>query len=299
MDLYLENALKCSKETTNKYSTSFSLGVRLLDASIRDAIYAIYGYVRFADEIVDTFFEHNQAQLLNNFKQQTFEAIEQGISTNPILHSFQWVVNTYGIEKNMIESFLYSMYMDLSKSEYDEKGYKKYIYGSAEVVGLMCLKVFCHEKPGLYCELVGPARKLGEAFQKVNFLRDMESDYEERGRTYFPGVDFEQFSTNDKRMIEEDINTDFKEALKGIANLPLSARFGVYLAYSYYLELLRKINRTPANQLIRKRIRVSDTRKFYILFKSYLTFQLKRGKLSPKQLELPLSSVQKLEEVYA
>lgn len=286
MDLYLDNALKCSKETTNKYSTSFSLGVRLLDKSIRDAIYAIYGFVRFADEIVDTFHTHNQREMLETFKHNTYKAIKEGISMNPIIHSFQWAVNTYKIEEHLIESFLYSMEMDLTKTDYNSEEYKTYIYGSAEVVGLMCLQVFCYDKPGLYCDLIKPARKLGEAFQKVNFLRDMESDFEDRGRTYFPSVDFKNFSSIDKQAIEKDINQDFHEALQGIAELPLNARFGVYLAYSYYLELLRKINKTPAHELLTTRIRVPDFQKIMILVKSYFSFTFRRGNIARKQAEL-------------
>jgi phytoene/squalene synthetase len=279
MDLYLKNALKCSIETTNNYSTSFSLGVSLLDNSIRDAIYAIYGFVRFADEIVDTFYEHKQKELLNNFKAETFKAIEDEISTNPILHSFQWAVNKFNIEHHLINSFLFSMEMDLAKTTYSAVDYKTYIYGSAEVVGLMCLQVFCKGDTSLYIELIHPARKLGEAFQKVNFLRDIESDFEERGRTYFPNINLSNFTAKEKKEIEKDIENDFAEALIGISRLPLNARFGVYLAYSYYLSLLNKINKTPANILMKKRIRISNYHKLIILFKSYTLFMLRRGNI--------------------
>ncbi|PKP08954.1 MAG: phytoene synthase [Bacteroidetes bacterium HGW-Bacteroidetes-4] len=277
MDLYLENALQCSKKTTNNYSTSFSLGVGLLDKSIRRAIYAIYGFVRIADEIVDTFFDHNQKVMLQEFKIETFQAIEQGISTNPIIHSFQWAVNTYKIEHHLIDSFLNSMAVDLNKTRFTKNEYKNYIYGSAEVVGLMCLRVFCHEKPELYADLVHPARKLGEAFQKVNFLRDMEADYDERGRTYFPNIDFNCFTEDDKKHIETEIDSDFNQALQGIAFLPLNSRFGVYLAYSYYLQLLKKIKLTPAEKLKQKRIRISNFQKFSMLFFVYLKFTVRQG----------------------
>jgi phytoene/squalene synthetase len=279
MDLYLENALQCSKETTNNYSTSFSLGVGLLHKSIRRAIYAIYGFVRFADEIVDTFFDHNQEMMLQQFKADTFQAIEQGISTNPIIHSFQWAVNTYKIEHHLIDSFLNSMAVDLSKTRFTENEYKNYIYGSAEVVGLMCLRVFCHEKPDLYADLEHPARKLGEAFQKVNFLRDMEADYDERGRIYFPMIDFKLFTEADKKHIETDIDSDFNQALQGIANLPLNSRFGVFLAYSYYLQLLKKIKRTPAEKLKHERIRISNFQKFTMLFFIFIKYTVRQSSL--------------------
>lgn len=283
MDPYLENALQCSKETTNNYSTSFSLGVGLLNKSIRPAIYAIYGYVRFADEIVDTFFNHNQEQLLQQFKAETFQAIEQGISTNPIIHSFQWAVNTYHIEHHLIDSFLNSMAVDLNKTNFNETEYKNYIYGSAEVVGLMCLRVFCHQKPELYAELENPARKLGEAFQKVNFLRDIEADYDERGRTYFPKIDFTSFTEEDKKHIEADIESDFSLALQGIAKLPINARFGVYLAYSYYVQLLKKIKRTSAALIKQQRIRITNIQKFSMLFFIYFKFTLQQGNISHKK----------------
>lgn len=300
MDLYLENALQCSKETTNKYSTSFSLGVRLLDKSIRDAIYAIYGFVRFADEIVDTFYNYNQHEMLETFKQNTYIAISNGISMNPILHSFQWAVNKYKIDHNLIESFLYSMEMDLTKTNYTHEEYKTYIYGSAEVVGLMCLQVFCYSKPGLYKQLIKPARKLGEAFQKVNFLRDMKSDFVDRGRTYFPNIDFKNFHLHDKSSIEKDIHQDFYEALQGIARLPKNERFGVYLAYSYYLELLHRIHKTPAKELLNGRVRVSDSQKIMILVKSYVTFKLKRGKIAAQQARIkPYNKSKAADNAYA
>ncbi len=284
MDLYLENALQCSKETTNKYSTSFSLGVSLLDKSIRPAIYAIYGYVRFADEIVDTFYNQNQKQLLDKFKKETFDAIDNKLCINPIIHSFQWAVNKFGIEHHLIESFLTSMEMDLSKTVYNPDDYKKYIYGSAEVVGLMCLRVFCYHDPHLYSDLINSARKLGEAFQKVNFLRDIEADFDQRGRTYFPDINFSTFNQLDKQQIEKDIERDFSIALAGIAQLPLNSRFGVYLAYSYYLWLLKKIKQTSATIILKRRIRISNTQKIWILVKTYTAFSIRKGAISNKQL---------------
>ncbi|MGE4287326.1 MAG: phytoene/squalene synthase family protein [Salinivirgaceae bacterium] len=299
MDLYLKNALQCSKETTNNYSTSFSLGVGLLDKSIRQAIYAIYGFVRFADEIVDTFYDHNQEVLLQQFRTDTFQAIEQGISTNPIIHSFQWAVTTYKIEHHLIDSFLNSMAVDLNKTRFTESEYKNYIYGSAEVVGLMCLRVFCHQKPELYADLVHPARKLSEAFQKVNFLRDMEADYDERGRIYFPKIDFTFFTESDKKQIENDIENDFNQALQGIASLPLNSRFGVYLAYSYYLLLLNKIKRTPAEKLKQQRIRISNFQKFGMLFFAYLKFTVRQGSLGKQKAKSQQSFIKsKTQQAY-
>lgn len=269
MDLYTLNSLDVSKKTTENYSTSFSLGVRVLDKEFRKPIYAIYGFVRFADEIVDTFHGHDQKELFEKFKKETHEALDKGISSNPILHSFQWAVNTYGIERDLIDSFLESMEMDLYKTEYSEKGFKKYVYGSAEVVGLMCLRVFSIPQNG-YTDLVPFARKLGEAFQKVNFLRDLKADYIERGRTYFPNVDFENFDNETKKKIEDDIQADFDEAYIGIKMLDPRARLGVYLAYVYYLQLFKKIKHTDASRIVEKRYRVSDRMKMWLLMTSYM-----------------------------
>jgi len=274
MDLYTRNSLKCSKATTTSYSTSFSLGVRMLDNKFRPAIYAIYGFVRFADEIVDTFHEHDKAKLLSNFRAQCYEAIEQGISTNPILHSFQWAVNKYQIDHNLIDAFFKSMEMDLVKKNFSKEEYQEYIYGSAEVVGLMCLKVFCQDKPEHYHTLVPPARKLGEAFQKVNFLRDMLSDQDERGRIYFPDINFSSFDKSIKTLIEKEIERDFDESLPGIRNLNKDVRLGVFLAYRYYLQLLFKIKACSPEELIEKRISVSNKKKIILLFESYFRNQL-------------------------
>ena len=270
MDLYTRNALQCSEITTKNYSTSFSMGVRILDKQYRAPIYAIYGFVRFADEIVDTFHDQDKKSLLREFSTQTYDAIAAGMSTNPILHSFQWVVNTYGIEKAMIDAFLKSMEMDLHKKTFTLEQYKEYIYGSAEVIGLMCLKVFYAGNDEAYQRLLPPARKLGEAFQKVNFLRDMRADHQERGRVYFPDVDFSKFTEQEKSAIEQDILQDFQQAFPGIRSLHREARLGVYLAYRYYLELLKKIRREEAGKLQEQRLRVSNKQKLLLLAKCYL-----------------------------
>lgn len=242
----------------------------MLDKRFRRPVYAIYGFVRFADEIVDTFLEHDKATLLHEFRSQTYEAIDKGISTNPILHGFQWVVRSFGIERELIDAFLDSMAMDLKKNTYTPEEYQQYIYGSAEVVGLMCLRVFCEGKNDAYHALLPAARKLGEAFQKVNFLRDMHADHRYRGRVYFPGVDFDQFDQDIKEEIEQDIRKDFRHAFEGIRSLPADARLGVYLAYRYYLELLKKIRKASPDELLASRIRVSDRQKFVLLLKAYI-----------------------------
>lgn len=256
----------CSEVITKMYSTSFSLGIKMLDKEIRPAIYNIYGFVRLADEIVDTFYDHDQGKLLDEFELETFLAIERGLSTNPVLHSFQHTVNEYQIPRHLIEAFLKSMRMDLKEHTYEEAGYNEYIYGSAEVVGLMCLKVFCHKAPDQYESLVPSARSLGAAFQKINFLRDLQSDVEDRGRIYFPGVDFENFSLEDKKAIEADIKKDFDHAYQGIIRLPKNARLGVYLAYVYYINLFKKIARTTPQQVKEGRIRIPDSKKALLLF---------------------------------
>lgn len=261
MNLYDETCFKCSEQITNQYSTSFSNGIRAFDRRFQNPVFAIYGFVRCADEIVDTFHQHDKAGLLTEFKKATFEAIAHGISLNPVLHSFQLVVNQYGIERELIEAFLQSMATDLEKQAYTKEAYQTYIYGSAETVGLMCLRVFAEGDAALYERLLPAARSLGAAFQKVNFLRDVKSDFEERGRVYFPGIDFNRFTEKDKQQIEEDIRHDFSGALTGIRQLPEGARMGVYITYVYYLRLFKKISRTPANVVMQKRIRVSDLRK--------------------------------------
>lgn len=262
LELYHSTCLESSKLVTQRYSTSFSMGIRAFDKEYRMPIYGIYGFVRFADEIVDTFHDYDKKLLLDEFRKDTFKAIETGISLNPILHSFQLVVNEYRIDSELIVAFLDSMEMDLFKSNYESKDlYEKYIYGSAEVVGLMCLQVFCKEDRALYESLKPAARSLGAAFQKVNFLRDMTSDMEERGRVYFPGIDFNAFGENDKDAIVADIQKDFDDALEGIKRLPKGARRGVYLAYVYYLQLFKKIKEAPIQRLLTERIRVNDGQK--------------------------------------
>jgi phytoene/squalene synthetase len=270
LTLYDTIALRCSREVTTGYSTSFSLGIRTLSGAHRPAIYAIYGFVRLADEIVDTFFDRKQREMLEKFRQDTAEAIADGVSSNPVLHSFQWAVNTYNIDREFIDAFLYSMEMDLEQKRHDEKSYVQYIYGSAEAVGLMCLRVFCHDEPHRFAELREPARKLGSAFQKVNFLRDIGSDYTDRGRVYFPGVDFGNFTIADKKLIEEDIASEFSAALEGIRGLDRGSRRGVYLAYSYYLALFSKIRKTPPEAVAGQRFRISDGRKMLLLVKVIL-----------------------------
>ncbi len=270
MELYKKNALDISRITTSNYSTSFSLGTKMLGKKYRDGIYAIYGFVRFADEIVDTFHDYDKQKLIKEFRKQTYQAIEEGVSTNPVLHSFQWVVKKYGIETMLIDAFLDSMEMDLNHRRYDEENIKTYIYGSAEVVGLMCLKVFYDGDNEMYEALKYPARKLGEAFQKVNFLRDMKDDFYDKGRVYFPAVDFRNFNNEVKRQIEAEIEFDFHEAFQGIVKLKPAARFGVYLAYRYYLQLFRKIRNTEAGNIMNERYRVPDYMKIILLFKSYV-----------------------------
>ncbi|HMO40666.1 MAG TPA: phytoene/squalene synthase family protein [Saprospiraceae bacterium] len=270
MHLYNQTCMACSELITNRYSTSFSMGIRAFDKKLRAPIYAIYGFVRFADEIVDTFHEHPKAELLRRFREDTYRAIEEGISLNPVLQAFQQTVHQYNIEMELIDAFLDSMEMDLHFNRYEDRLYQQYIYGSAEVVGLMCLRVFVEGDEATYQHLKAPARSLGAAFQKINFLRDMRSDFDDRGRVYFPGVDFSNFTLEDKISIEADIKKDFDDALVGITQLPKSARFGVYLAYVYYTKLFQKIKSAPVHQVTKERIRVPDTRKVMLIFSSAL-----------------------------
>ena len=272
--LYTQTAFDCSELITKTYSTSFSLGIRTLNKRYHASIYAIYGFVRYADEIVDTFHDHDKASLLARFKADTYKSIDEGISLNPVLHSFQQVVNQFNIDLDLIEAFLVSMEMDLSKTDYADPDYKKYIYGSAEVVGLMCLKVFLDGDEEEYKRLLEPAKSLGSAFQKVNFLRDIKSDYDERGRVYFPGVDFNNFTDQEKRQIEEDIKKDFDHALIGIKMLPKGVRGGVYLAYIYYTVLFKKITRLSPERVKSERIRVPNFRKFILLIRCYFLHKL-------------------------
>lgn len=274
IQLFNQTALECSKLITERYSTSFTLGIKTLDAKFHLPIYAIYGFVRYADEIVDTFHGYDKKFLLDKFRQDTYETIEQRISLNPVLHAFQLVVNEYQIERALIDAFLHSMEMDLAPLEYNRNLYDEYIYGSAEVVGLMCLRVFCEGDMKMFDHLKEGARRLGAAFQKVNFLRDLKSDYVERGRVYFPEVDFRLFSKEAKRKIEADIQADFDAAHIAIQQLPRSARMGVYLAYVYYLTLFNKIKETSASRIQEERIRVPDFQKMALLAKTYLQFRL-------------------------
>ncbi|GJM17573.1 MAG: phytoene/squalene synthase family protein [Chitinophagales bacterium] len=270
MQLFNDVCFECSKLITNRYSTSFSMGIKVFDKRFRDPIYAVYGFVRFADEIVDTFHDAPKATLLKRFREDAYRAIEEKISMNPVLHAFQQTVHQYGIENELIDAFMDSMEMDLHFDRYEDKLYKKYIYGSAEVVGLMCLRVFCEGNEELYQRLKASACSLGAAFQKINFLRDMKSDFDERGRVYFPGVDFTQFTNEDKLQIEADIKKDFDDAYLGIVQLPNGARFGVYLAYIYYTKLFQKIKNAPATRVTQERIRVPNRRKVALLFSSAL-----------------------------
>ena len=272
--LFHEVSQDCSRITTEKYSTSFSSAIKLLHKDLRVPIYNIYGFVRFADEIVDTFHQHNKSALLNEFKQSTYEAIERGISLNPILHSFQLTVNAFKIDRDLISAFLYSMQMDLDKRKYDRAGYEEYIYGSAEVVGLMCLYVFCEGDQKLYESLKPFARSLGAAFQKVNFLRDLKADYEGLERVYFPGCDFRNFTAADKSSIEADIQKDFDDAYRGVLRLPVKARFGVYVAYKYYLSLFKKIKKVQPQNILEDRIRIPDYGKIFIVAKAGIRSQL-------------------------
>ena len=274
MEIFHEVSSQCSRITTERYSTSFSSAIKLLNKELRMPIYNIYGFVRFADEIVDTFHNYNKAELLEAFKIETYAAIERGISLNPILHSFQQVVNYYDIDHELIEAFFASMESDLSKFTYDDQGYRDYIYGSAEVVGLMCLCVFCDGNKTQYLELKPYAKALGAAFQKVNFLRDIKADSEGLKRVYFPGVDFSNFTLRDKRAIEQDIQNDFSMAYEGILKLPMKARFGVYVAYKYYLSLFKKIKKSQPDTLLEDRIRIPNFSKAMIVMRAGLRSQL-------------------------
>ena len=274
INLFHEVSQDCSRITTEKYSTSFSSAIKLLHKDLRTPICNIYGFVRFADEIVDTFHGFDKALLFEEFKKATYDAIERGISLNPILHSFQMTVNQYGIDHALIDAFLYSMELDLGKHTYDRAGYETYIYGSAEVVGLMCLYIFCEGNQEQYDALKPAAKSLGSAFQKVNFLRDVKADFEGLDRMYFPDCDFANFTQADKLAIEQDIQKDFDEAYVGILHLPIKARFGVYVAYKYYLSLFKKIQRLEPAHILESRVRIPDYGKAFILAKAGIRSQL-------------------------
>ncbi|MCZ8355529.1 MAG: phytoene/squalene synthase family protein [Cyclobacteriaceae bacterium] len=266
-------SIRTSRYVTRKYSTSFSLGILCLKKELRDPVYALYGWVRFADEIVDTFHDYDKKSLLERFTADTYRAIEQGISLNPILNAFQYTVKKYKIEKELTDTFLKSMEWDLSRKVYDYEGMKEYILGSAEVVGLMCLRIFCEGDDALYQKLKPAAMSLGSAFQKVNFLRDLRADFN-MGRVYFPELTLDTLTDENKKMIEASIQADFDMALEGIKGLPKSARFGVYVAYVYYLSLFRKIQNTPSELVLKERIRVRNRHKLRLLAYSYVKHQL-------------------------
>ena len=268
---------ECSKLVTKSYSTSFSLATKMLNVSIRKDIYNIYGFVRFADEIVDTFHEYDKAQLLVNFEKDYYLSKELGISLNPILNSFQQTVSKYKIPDEMVQAFLKSMKADLFKTEYQTKAeYDEYIYGSADVVGLMCLKVFVNGNNEMYEELKDAAMRLGSAFQKVNFLRDLKDDFELLNRSYFPNVDLGQLNTVSKQLIIDEIEADFEYAYKnGILKLPVEAKFGVYMAYRYYTRLLVKLKAVPSEKIMDTRIRISNPMKINLLARSYVKYKLK------------------------
>lgn len=275
-DIFDNVSYVCSKQITKQYSTSFSLAVKMLSPKIQNAIYAIYGFVRLADEIVDTFHDYDKVELLDELDKDLEDALQRKISLNPILNSFQEVVHVYNIDKELIDAFMASMRADLSKTEYNTvEDYEKYIYGSADVVGLMCLKVFVSGDKKQYDELKESAQKLGSAFQKVNFLRDLKDDLVDLNRSYFPqlksGTELNEDSKNE---IIAEINKDFKEAYIGIKKLPSEAKLGVYTAYIYYLQLLKKINRTHVSEIKNRRIRVSNPKKMVLLMKSVFNYKL-------------------------
>ena len=276
MSLYSNVCTECSKLITNRYSTSFSLGIRLFAKRFRSPIYSIYGFVRFADEIVDTFHDFDKRTLLREFREDTKKAISQKLSLNPVLQSFQEVVNEYNIEMELIDAFLDSMAMDLEDHNYNWSLYKKYIYGSAEVVGLMCLRVFLKNDEAEYQKLKPYAMALGSAFQKINFLRDIKDDYYEKGRSYFPDLDLNEFCDQDKIDIENDIAKDFQNGLIGILKLPKGAKFGVYIAYIFYYHLFKKIQKLSFDKILAERVRIKNRKKAYLLAKYSLknTFNL-------------------------
>ena len=273
--LYDRLSERISKETTKHYSTSFSLGIKMLDKKLRSPIYGIYGWVRLADEIVDSFGGYEQDKLISEFKLESYRSINTGLSLNPIIHSFSEVIRKYSIDKDLYDTFLRSMEMDLENRVYDRAAFEEYILGSAEVVGLMCLKVFVEGDDKEYERLKAPAMSLGAAFQKVNFLRDLKADFEGLGRVYFPGVDFTKFNSETKQEIEAEILKDFDDALLGIKELPRCCRFGVYSVYAYYKSLYRNIKRTPAERVMKKRIRVPNWKKLCLTVFSYGKFSLR------------------------
>lgn len=268
IDLFHSVSGECSRNVTLRYSTSFSSAIKLLHKDLRQPIFNIYGFVRFADEIVDTFHDHDKHSLLQQFKTETFDAIERGISLNPILNSFQATISQYRVDHHLIHAFFNSMESDLTQNNYDRQGYEEYIYGSAEVVGLMCLYIFCEGNNEQYQKLKNAARALGAAFQKVNFLRDIKADFIDLSRIYFPGCDFHNFTQRDKQQIQEDIEQDFREAYNGILRLPVKSKFGVYVAYKYYYSLFRKIKRIQPQAILQHRVRIPNYYKAYIVLRA-------------------------------
>ncbi len=274
LELYNKVSIENSKRLTKAYSTSFSFAIRLLSPSIRDGIYGIYGFVRLADEIVDTFHHYDKRLLMDNLEGEVKHAIDNKISLNPVLQSFQLTFHKYQISRDLVDAFLNSMKQDLYKSSYSKEEYLSYIYGSADVVGLMCLKIFVEGDEKEYARLKIPAMRLGSAFQKVNFLRDIRNDYETLARSYFPGIDLTNFSSVDKAKIIVEIKSDFKDAFAGIKELPKSARLGVYIAYVYYYKLLEKLERTPSSEIMRRRIRIPNYRKLSLLVYSWFAHKI-------------------------
>ena len=275
VELFHTTSENCSRIVTENYSTSFSSAIGMLHKDLRKPIFNIYGFVRFADEIVDTFHDFDKIVLLQQFKKETYHAIERGLSLNPILNSFQRSVNEYKIDHKLIDAFFHSMEMDLNKKSYDCEDYKEYIYGSAEVVGLMCLYVFCEGNKNLYDNLKESARSLGAAFQKVNFLRDIKADFNGLSRIYFPNCDFNNFTAQQKNEIEKDILNDFHQAYDGIKRLPLKARFGVYVAYKYYLSLFKKIKKLKPAKVMDERVSIPNYRKALIILRAGVKNQLR------------------------
>ena len=273
--IFDETSFVCSKIVTKKYSTSFSLAVKMLSPKIREAIYSIYAFVRFADEIVDSFHDYDKNELINEFEKDYYKAYEKGISLNPILNGFQLTVKKYKITDDLVQDFLKSMKLDLNKSNYNTiEEFNNYIYGSADVVGLMCLKVFVDGDNEKYEHLKGFAMRLGSAFQKVNFLRDLKDDYEVLNRSYFPGIDLQSLDMTSKNKIIDEIENDFAEAYKGIKQLPIEAKFGVYTAYIYYKRLLHKLKQTPSEKIMNTRVRISNPVKISLLARSFVAFKL-------------------------
>lgn len=271
--LFDQMSAKCSQVTTQMYSTSFSLGIKFLSPKIRPAIFAIYGFVRLADEVVDSFNDYDRKELLSQLRTETNNALANKISLNPIINSFQQAVYHYQIDVALINAFLDSMEMDLEQQVYTTQLYEKYIFGSAEVVGLMCLKVFCNGDEEQYASLRHSAMKLGSAFQKVNFLRDIKADHVDLGRVYFPNINFDNFTEENKRVIEIEIDLEFAEALTGIVKLPKCAKKGVYLAYIYYQSLFKKIQDVPAQHIMEKRVRVPDFQKALLILSTFFVPQ--------------------------